>query len=296
MMELIHTVEEMQARAECQRCAGESLALVPTMGALHEGHLALVQKARELADHVTVSVFVNPTQFGPDEDYEQYPRDLERDMAILERRIEGGVECIFAPSVEEMYPEHEGASIWVTVDQLDDHLCGRHRPDHFRGVTTIVSKLLMACRPHYGVFGKKDAQQYVILKRLVKALHFGPEIVGVPTQREEDGLAYSSRNRYLNTDHREQAVVLSRAVGRAEELIESGEQRPERIVESMLEILEEAPDADVEYAELVEAHHLQPMDHITPGEEVLAAVAVYFGETRLIDSVFVTAPPAGNPG
>lgn len=290
MMELIHTVEEMQARAERQRCAGQSLALVPTMGALHEGHLALVEKARELADHVTVSVFVNPTQFGPDEDYERYPRDLEQDMETLERRIGGGVECIFAPSAEEMYPEREGPPVWVTVDELDNHLCGRHRPGHFRGVATIVSKLLLACRPHYAVFGTKDAQQFVILKRLAEALHFGTEIIGVPTQREEDGLAYSSRNRYLTAEQREQAVVLSEAVRRAEQLIRSGEQRPKRIVEAMLEILGDAPEAEVQYAELVDANHLQPLDHITPGEEVLAAVAVYFGDTRLIDNVFVTAP------
>ncbi len=290
MMELIHTVEEMQARAERQRCAGQSLALVPTMGALHEGHLALVERARELADHVTVSVFVNPTQFGPGEDYERYPRDLEQDMETLERQIDGGVECIFAPSADEMYPEREGPPVWVSVEELDAHLCGRHRPNHFRGVTTIVAKLLLACRPHYGVFGTKDAQQFVILKRLAEALHFGMEIVGVPTQREEDGLAYSSRNRYLTPEQREQAVVLSEAVRRAEQLIRSGEQHPERIVEAMLEILEGAPEAEVQYAELVDANHLQPLDHITPGEEVLAAAAVYFGDTRLIDNVFVTAP------
>jgi pantoate--beta-alanine ligase len=293
MMELIHTVEEMQARAEKQRCHGQLLALVPTMGALHEGHLALVRKARELADHVTVSVFVNPTQFGPDEDYERYPRDLEQDMETLERNIDGGVECIFAPSVDEMYPERGGPAVWTTVDRLDDHLCGRHRPGHFRGVTTVVSKLLLASRPHYGLFGKKDAQQYVILKRLIKALHFDTEIVGVPTQRAEDGLAFSSRNRYLTAEQRAQAVVLSQAVQRAEQLVKAGEQRPERIVKAMLEILEEAPEADVQYAELVDTNYLQPLDHITPGQEVLAAVAVYFGETRLIDNVFVEAPPAG---
>lgn len=290
MMELIHTVDEMQARAERQRCAGQTLALVPTMGAVHAGHLALVQKAREVADHVTVSVFVNPTQFGPDEDYEQYPRELERDMEKLDRQIDGGVECIFAPSVEEMYTEREGPPVWVTVEELDEHLCGRYRPDHFRGVTTIVSKLLLACRPHYGVFGKKDAQQYVILRRLVKALPFGTEIVGVPTVREEDGLAFSSRNSFLTDAQREQAVVLSGAVRRAEELIKEGEQRVDRIVETMLAVMEEAPEADVQYAELVETDHLQPLDHISPGQEVLAAVAVYFGDTRLIDNVFVTAP------
>ena len=291
-MERIRTVDAMRAHADAARADGQSLALVPTLGALHEGHLALVRTALEAADHVTVSVFVNPTQFGPGEDYDAYPRDLEGDREKLEAL---GVDALFAPSVEEMYPYVDDAALpgplaWVSVDRLDEHLCGAHREGHFRGVTTVVTKLFNACKPDIGVFGTKDAQQYVILQRMVEDLLFDIEIVGVPTVREPDGLARSSRNDYLDPNERKQATVLYEAVTAAEEAIERGEQEAQSVVRAMENALAAAPDADVQYAEVVDAHTLQPVEHLAPEQEILAAVAVFFGDTRLIDNTFVHVP------
>ena len=293
-MDLIRTVDGMQAHADAARSEGQTLALVPTLGALHEGHLALVRRALKEADHVTVSVFVNPTQFGPDEDYDEYPRDLEGDRDKLEAL---GVDALFAPSVGEMYPYANDEALpgplsWVEVEHLDQHLCGAYREGHFRGVTTVVTKLFHACKPDIGVFGKKDAQQYVILKHLVEDLLLDIDIVGVPTVREADGLAQSSRNAYLSEEEREQATVLYDAVSAAQEAIEGGEQDAEAVVRAMDNILATAPDGEVEYAEVVDAHTLQPVEHLAPGQDVLAAVAVYFGETRLIDNAFVQVPSA----
>jgi len=293
-MDLIRTVDGMQAHADAARSKGQTLALVPTLGALHEGHLALVRRALKEADHVTVSVFVNPTQFGPDEDYDEYPRDLEGDRDKLEAL---GVDALFAPSVGEMYPYANDEALpgplsWVEVEHLDQHLCGAYREGHFRGVTTVVTKLFHACKPDIGVFGRKDAQQYVILKHLVEDLLLDIDIVGVPTVREADGLAQSSRNAYLSEEEREQATVLYDAVSAAQEAIEGGEQDAEAVVRAMDNILATAPDGEVEYAEVVDAHTLQPVEHLAPGQDVLAAVAVYFGETRLIDNAFVQVPSA----
>ncbi|MFB6230098.1 MAG: pantoate--beta-alanine ligase [Salinibacter sp.] len=292
-MELIRTVDAMQAHADAARAEEKTLALVPTLGALHEGHLALVRTALEEADHVTVSVFVNPTQFGPEEDYDDYPRDLEGDRDTLEAL---DVDAMFAPSVEEMYPYVNDAALpgplaWVSVEHLDEHLCGAYREGHFRGVTTVVTKLLHACKPDVAVFGEKDAQQYVIIQRLVEDLLFDIDIIGVPTVREPDGLARSSRNAYLDPDEREQATVLYDAVTAAEDAIRGGEQEAQAVVRAMENKLA-APDADVQYAEVVDANTLQPADHLAPGQEVLAAVAVFFGDTRLIDNTFVEVPRA----
>jgi len=291
-MELIRTVDAMQAHADSCRADGQTLALVPTLGALHDGHLALVRRALEEADHVTVSVFVNPTQFGPDEDYDAYPRDLEGDREKLEAL---GVDVLFAPSVDEMYPFVDndalpGPLAWVSVEHLDQHLCGAYRDGHFQGVTTVVTKLFNACKPDIGVFGTKDAQQYVILQRMVEDLLLDIEIVGVETVREPDGLAASSRNEYLDPDERAQATVLYEAVTAAEDAIRGGEQAAQAVVGAMENALAAAPEADVEYAEVVDAHTLQPVEHFASGQEVLAAVAVYFGDTRLIDNTFVQVP------
>jgi pantoate--beta-alanine ligase len=287
-MEVIQTVAAMQAHAEARRREGRRLALVPTMGALHEGHLALVREARRQADHVTVSIFVNPTQFGPSEDYARYPRQLARDVAVLEAL---GVDVVFAPSVAEMYPEGPEANLtWVYVERLDAHLCGRYRPGHFRGVTTVVAKLFNICKPHVAVFGFKDAQQFQIIRRMVRDLHYDIELIGVPTVRDEDGLALSSRNAYLTPQERSQAVVLSQAIAAAEQAIKQGEQRVEAIVEAMRQTLARAPLARVQYTEVVDAETLQPIDRIVPGQQVLIGVAVFLGQTRLIDSAFVQAP------
>lgn len=287
-MQLIQTAEAMQSEAEEARRAGRRLALVPTMGALHDGHRALVRRAKREADHVTVSVFVNPTQFGPEEDLDTYPRDLDGDLETLDTL--GGVDAVFAPSAEEMYPL--GApTAWVEVEGLTDTLNAPHRPGHFRGVTTIVAKLFNLCRPHVGVFGEKDAQQLVILRRMAEELHFGVEVAGVPTQREADGLACSSRNAYLSEEERAQAPVLSEAVCAAHGLIAgiAEEQPAEAVVRQMRRELAEAPLAEPQYVAVVGARDLQPVETIAPGDDVLAAMAVFFGDTRLIDNAFVTA-------
>jgi pantoate--beta-alanine ligase len=290
-MDRITTVDAMQRFADRTRSSGETIALVPTMGALHAGHLALVREAVDRADRVVVSIFVNPTQFGPDEDYEAYPRNLDDDEARLR---ELGVDAVFAPSVEEMYPNAGGSFddpiTWVTVDRLTDHLCGAYRDGHFRGVTTVVAKLLHACKPHVAVFGTKDAQQLVIIRRMVEDLLMDVDIVGVETVREPDGLAASSRNAYLNDDERRQARVLSEAVEAAKARIFGGEQEAEPVVEAMHQALAAAPDGEVQYAEVVDARTLQPVDSIASGTEVIAAVAVFFGDTRLIDNAFISVP------
>jgi pantoate--beta-alanine ligase len=287
-MNLTHTVDAMQAEAEQARCDGRRLALVPTMGALHDGHRALVRRAKREADHVTVSIFVNPTQFAPDEDLDAYPRNLDGDLETLDAL--GGVDAVFAPSVEDMYPL--GApTAWVEVEGLTDMLNGRYREGHFRGVTTVVTKLFNACRPHVGVFGEKDAQQLVILRRMAEELCFGIEVVGVPTQREADGLACSSRNAYLTDEERAQAPVLSEAVAEARALIAGAteEQPAEAVVRRTRNILDGAPLAEPQYVAVVDARSLQPVETLRPGDDVLAAMAVFFGDTRLIDNAFVTA-------
>lgn len=293
-MKRIETVDAMQAYADAQRAAGQRIALVPTMGALHDGHLALVRTALEHAGRVVVSVFVNPTQFGPDEDYDAYPRELDTDQAKLQ---ELGADVLFAPSVREMYPADTldapgtpGTLTWVDVERLDEHLCGRHREGHFRGVTTVVTKLFHACKPHVAVFGRKDAQQFVIIRRMVHDLLLDIDVIGVPTVREPDGLAQSSRNAYLSPREREQAPVLYEAVEAARARIQEGEQHISALVEAMQNTLGQAPDARVQYAQVVDATTLQPIERVQPGQHVLAAVAVYFGDTRLIDNAFIHAP------
>jgi len=261
------------------------------MGALHEGHLALVRHARSIADHVTVSIFVNPTQFGPGEDLDRYPRTLTKDLEMLAQV--GGVQAVFAPSPEEMYPDSEatqGGLTWVEVQRMAERLCGRRRPGHFRGVTTVVAKLLNICKPHVAVFGRKDAQQFLMIRRMVADLNMDVEILGIPIVREADGLAMSSRNRYLRKEDRTQAKVLSQAVAVARERILGGEQRVEAIVEAMHVVLDQAPNARTQYVEIVDTDMLQPLEVLASGTEVLAAVAVYFGETRLIDNTFVRVP------
>lgn len=287
--QVISTVDEMSKTLQAWRLAGETVALVPTMGALHDGHIALVRDAGERADRVIVSVFVNPTQFGPDEDYARYPRSLETDVSKL---AAGGIaDAVFAPGVDELYPDGEsGQVVWVDTTGLDRVLCGRYRPDHFRGVATVVAKLFNACRPDMAVFGLKDAQQFVILRKMVRDLLFPVNIVGVPIQRDDDGLALSSRNVYLSNEERAQAAVLFAAVERARALIESGERDATVIEIAMTSELRRSQLARVQYASVVDARDLTPVAHIEPGSEVLAAVAVYFGATRLIDNVFSQSP------
>ena len=288
-MEIITEPAEMQARADALRARGRRLVLVPTMGGLHAGHDALVRAARREGDHVTVSVFVNPTQFGPSEDFDAYPCDLERDAARLESI--GGADLVFAPSAAGMYPDGLEAQLtWVDTPELQRHLCAPGRPGHFRGVATVVVKLFLCCRPHVGVFGLKDAQQYFILRRTVRDLGFGIHMVGVETIREADGLALSSRNAYLNEQERRQAPALFGAVTAARVLIEGGEQRSENVVRAMTERLRQAPLVRAEYAEVVDTRRLMPLRRIGPGQTVLAAVAARLGRARLIDNVLAVRP------
>ena len=283
-MQVVTTVAEMQALATAARCGGARLALVPTMGALHAGHLALVREARERADHVTVSVFVNPTQFGPGEDFDRYPRTFEADVDML--RDSGFADVVFAPPVDEIYPT--GASSTVQVQGLDRHLCGAVRPGHFSGVTTVVARLFLASRPDVALFGRKDAQQFVILQRMTRDLGFGIEVVGVETVREEDGLALSSRNRYLGPEARRQATALYRAVRQARLAAEAGERDPRVLVEAMQETIRQAPAGRLQYAEIVDAETLAPPAILAPGQSAIAAVAVFFDGARLIDNQFFT--------
>lgn len=293
-MEIIRTVDAMQQFAKDHHQMGKSVALVPTMGALHGGHLSLVDIARQQADTVIVSVFVNPTQFAPDEDFESYPRDLEADAEKLSSR---NVDVVFAPTASEMYPHSDdpvrtAPLTWVTVDELDDVLCGRERDQHFRGVTTIVTKLFHACSPDVAVFGQKDAQQLAIIRRMVDELLFDIDIIAGPIVREADGLAMSSRNTYLNEREREQATVLSTAVFEAKARIQAGEQEVQAVVRAMQKALAEAPLGDVEYVRIVDADRLIPLQTLEPGQRVLAAVAVHFGDTRLIDNTTTRVPDA----
>jgi len=293
-MDIIQTVDAMQQFARERQRMGDRIALVPTMGALHDGHLSLVDIAQQHADTVVVSVFVNPTQFAPEEDFDEYPRDLEGDAETLRSR---NVDIVFAPPASEMYPHSDdpvrtAPLAWVTVDDLDDVLCGRERDQHFRGVTTVVAKLFHACSPDVAVFGQKDAQQLAIIRRMVDELLFDIDIVAGPIVREDDGLAMSSRNAYLNERERAQATVLSNAVSEAEAQIQAGEQEVEAVVRAMQKALADAPLGDVEYVNIVDADRLTPLETLEPGQRVLAAVAVHFGDTRLIDNAITRVPGA----
>ncbi len=290
-MKIITSVRKMQAWADKRRASGRRIALVPTMGALHAGHEALVRAATSAADDVVVSIFVNPTQFGPGEDFDIYPRPFEKDVKLLGAWSPDAI--AFAPEAGGMYPEGVQADrLSVSAGALGRRLCGAFRPGHFDGVATVVLKLFHACRPDVAVFGLKDAQQFVILRKLAQDMLLGIRVMGVPTVREADGLAFSSRNAYLSPAERKAAVAVPQAVRAAQEAIARGEQRPAALVEAMCSILRRAADARVEYAEVVDADTLQPMEAIAPGQRVLVAVAAYFGNTRLIDSVFTQAPAA----
>lgn len=258
------------------------------MGALHEGHLTLARKAAEECDRVIVSIFVNPTQFGPGEDFEAYPRTLDADAEKLVST--GAVDVVFAPSVSEVYPKGENLT-WVTVDRMGDHLCGASRPGHFRGVTTIVSRLFAICEPDTAVFGMKDAQQFFILKRMTAEMGFGVELKGIPTVREADGLAMSSRNRYLCPEERAAAPILHEALQQARTAIEQdGRQDVAALISGVRSCFDEEPLCRTDYVQLVDTETLQPLESLESGSQVLLAVAAFFGTARLIDNVIVDVP------
>jgi pantoate--beta-alanine ligase len=284
-MKVCHSIAEIRASCPALREGGRRLGLVPTMGALHEGHLSLVRAATARCDTVAVSIFVNPTQFGPSEDFAQYPRSLERDCELLKRQ---GVSLVFAPAAEEMYPL--GASTWVTVEGLSDKLCGRSRPGHFRGVTTVVSQLFHIVEPDLAFFGQKDAAQLAIIRRMVRDLHMPVEIVGCPIVREPDGLAMSSRNAYLDPPQRKSALVLSRSLTRVQELFHHGERNAAKLAAAALGIFSAEPAVRLDYFEIADPETLEAVTDID--EQVLVAVAAFVGKTRLIDNVLLPSPDA----
>jgi pantoate--beta-alanine ligase len=279
-MRVLTTVAETRAAARALKASGRKLGLVPTMGALHEGHLSLVRLAKKHCDAVATSIFVNPKQFGPNEDFAEYPRSFERDRQMLEAE---GVEILFAPSVEEMYPQ--GATTFVNVEGLSERLDGVSRPGHFRGVATVVAKLFHIVEPERAFFGQKDAAQVAILKRMVRDLDLPVEIVVGPIVREPDGLAMSSRNAYLDVTQRKQALVLSRALGAVETQVRAGEISTNRLVEAAKRIFAGEPGVRVDYIALVNPDTLSPIDDVRKG--ALVAVAAYVGNTRLIDNVLI---------
>ncbi|MEM1093665.1 MAG: pantoate--beta-alanine ligase [Bacteroidota bacterium] len=286
-MKTITTRAEMQCQADAWRSEDKTIALVPTMGALHDGHLALVQRAKAEADIVVVSIFVNPTQFTPGEDYDRYPRNLERDLEALRPYR---IDTVFAPPVDDVYPFGPGeVYTHVIVDELTTPLCGAHRAGHFRGVTTVVTKLLLACKPHTAIFGMKDAQQFFVLRRMVTELGFDVKLVGVPTVRESNGLAMSSRNAFLSDAERHNASVIAKSLKQTKAHILAGELEVEPLVRQLTQRIEDA-GGTVQYAELVETGSLSAVTMAQPHQELLIAVAVFFGSTRLIDNVIVTVP------
>lgn len=276
-MELVTTVEEVRSRVKQWKKEGLTVGLVPTMGYLHDGHKSLIVRAVKENDRVVVSDFVNPTQFGENEDLGSYPRDIERDSKLCE---EAGAALIFHPAPEEMYaPDY---CTFVDMNKLTDVLCGKTRPIHFSGVCSVVSKLFNIVTPDRAYFGQKDAQQLAVIRRMVRDLNFGIEIVGCPIVREPDGLALSSRNTYLNTEERKAALVLSQALKLGKDMMESGETDAVRIRKAMVEHIEKEPLARIDYVEIVDADSLECVQKIE--NKVLTAMAVYIGNTRLIDN------------
>jgi pantoate--beta-alanine ligase len=276
----IKTIAEMRAACAEARREGKRLGFVPTMGALHQGHLSLVRAAQAQCDAVAVSIFVNPAQFGPNEDISKYPRSFERDRELLEAE---GVDFLFAPSVEEMYPK--GAVTFVTVEGLSEKLCGRSRPGHFRGVTTVVAKLFNIVEPDLAYFGQKDAAQVVIVKKMTRDLDLPVEVIVCPIVREADGLAMSSRNAYLDPTQRRSATVLYRALMQVQSLAEKGERRAAPLIEAAQRTFKEEPAVKVDYVEIVDNETLDPVADVSRG--ALVAVAAFVGKTRLIDNILL---------
>jgi pantoate--beta-alanine ligase len=280
-MKICSTIAEGRAACRAVRASGKRLGLVPTMGALHEGHLSLVRAARAQCDAVAVSIFVNPTQFGPKEDLAKYPRPFDRDCRLLEKE---GVEILFAPAVEEIYPKsNSNAEVtWVVVEGLSEKLDGRSRPGHFRGVTTIVSKLFHILEPEAAFFGQKDAAQLAVIRRMVRDLNFAVEIVACPIVREPDGLAMSSRNAYLDGEERRHALVLQRSLQETRQRFQAGERTAARLIAAAMEVLARVPQVALDYFEIVDPETLDPVEQVS--QRTLVAVAAYVGSTRLIDN------------
>ncbi len=275
---IAETIAQVRAQVKEWKKQGLTVGLVPTMGYLHEGHASLVDKAVSMCDRVVASDFVNPTQFGPNEDLESYPRDFDRDCALLE---EHGCSMVFHPSVEEMYAPDAATFVEILSD-MPKQLCGKTRPIHFRGVCTVVSKLFNIVTPDKAFFGQKDAQQLAIIRRMVRDMSYGIEIIGCPIVREADGLAKSSRNTYLSAEEREAALVLSKTVFLGEKLVREGEKDADKLVSEMKACIEAEKLAKIDYVSAVDAVTMETVHHID--RPVLVAMAVYIGKTRLIDN------------
>lgn len=279
-MRVIEYINDLKAIVRSQKSAGKSIGFVPTMGYLHEGHISLVKSSLHDNEFTIMSIFVNPTQFGPNEDFGKYPRDLDRDLIMAEN---AGVDVVFVPSVQEMYPD--GYVTYVNVEEITQELCGQSRPGHFKGVTTIVNKFFNIVEPNKAYFGQKDAQQVVVIKRMVKDLNMNVEIITCPIVREKDGLAMSSRNAYLNSEERKAALVLSKSLFEAEELVKSGERDGLKIIEFINNKITSESLACVDYIKVSDPESLEDVAIIN--KKVLIALAVKFGTTRLIDNILV---------
>ncbi|MEO0262361.1 MAG: pantoate--beta-alanine ligase [candidate division WOR-3 bacterium] len=278
-MKIIENSYKMQKISEEKRKEGKIIGFVPTMGALHEGHLELIREARKKSDFLVVSIFVNPIQFGPKEDYKEYPRDEKGDIEKCEKE---GVDIIFMPDAEDMYEKN--FSTYVEVKNLTKTLCGKYRPGHFKGVTTVVTKLFNIVKPHLAFFGWKDAQQLLVIKKMVKDLNFDIEIIGIETVREKDGLAMSSRNVYLNEEERKEAPYLYKALLYGKELIEKGEKDARKVKEEIKKFINRnVPKGKIQYVEIVDIENLKPLRKIKG--EIMIALAVFFGKARLIDNI-----------
>jgi len=279
-MEQFTKISEIRKALEKVRRQGKTIGFVPTMGYLHEGHLSLVRESLKKADYTAISIFVNPTQFGPEEDFNRYPRDLSRDAQILEKE---GVNILFIPDTREMYPE--GYKTFVEIQDLQNLLCGESRPGHFRGVCTVVLKLFNIIQPNMCFFGQKDAQQAVIIKKMVRDLNLDISIEVLPIVREYDGLAMSSRNSYLDPEQRKAALVLYESLKEAEKMIREGERSAGNIIERMCKIINSEPRARIDYVEIVDLENLNPVVEIE--NKALIALAVFIGSVRLIDNIIV---------
>ena len=282
---ILKTIREMQEVSEQYRCEGKKIAVVPTMGYLHQGHTSLIKRARSCADIVITTIFVNPTQFGPNEDYTRYPRDFDHDQAVAR---ESGTDIIFSPDTSEMYPA--GFDCKVKVEGVSNVLEGAFRPNHFQGVTTVVTKLFNVTKPHIAVFGQKDAQQAFIIRKMVKDLNFNIDIIVAPIIREADGLAMSSRNVYLNQFERKNALVLFRSLQYVKERIQSGERSVALLKEEMRGIIQSGSPSQIDYTAFVDPVTFYEIEQIVTSE-ILVVLAVRFGTTRLIDNFLITITP-----
>ncbi|AQT69010.1 Pantothenate synthetase [Anaerohalosphaera lusitana] len=281
-MRTLTTIEEMRAFVRDARSQGKSIGFVPTMGALHAGHLSLIRRAKEKSDVVVVSIFVNPTQFGPSEDLEAYPRDMAADQ---QKCRDEQVDAIFAPAVNEMYPQEN--LTWVNVESLTDKLCGRSRPGHFRGVTTVCTKLFNIVQPDYAFFGQKDGQQAIVIKRMVADLNMPLQIVVCDTVREPDGLAMSSRNKYLTPEQRQDAPLIYKSLAAARDAVDQGERSTEKVKQTIQSVLAESQEIEPEYINIVDLDTLSELPQIQG--KALIAIAAKLGTARLIDNIIVDA-------